>query len=164
MPQTQARAEKEIESISLIVPLPASPARVFAALTQPRDMEVWVWGGIGRDPRAEVDLRVGGRYSVSVEVGEKPDWPRSRWAMQGLFVEISPPTRLAYTVHWDAPVGYNQPGPAVDEVVFVDLVDTDGGTELRYRHFGVPTRSAAAAHRSAILHTFEILKKHLANE
>jgi uncharacterized protein YndB with AHSA1/START domain len=164
--ETTAHAGSDT-AINLTVNLPAPPARVFAALTEPRDMEVWVWGGIGKDPKALVDLRPGGLYSVSVEVGEQPAWPRTRWTMQGLYMKIAPPTRLIYTVHWDAPVGYNereQYGRAIDEVVVIDLVAVaaDRETELHYLHMGVPTQEGAAGHRKAILHTFEILRKHLA--
>lgn len=83
--------------------------------------------------------------------------------MRGQYVEITPPARLIYTVHWDAPVGYNETGQAIDEVVIIDLAAAAGTmeTELHYLHMGVPTPAAADGHRKAILHTFEILRKHL---
>lgn len=162
MSHVETTAEPPLETtIALTVRLPVPMKRVFQALTDPRDLEVWVWGGIGREVRAEVDLRRGGRYRVSVEVGERAEWPRSRWAMEGLYVEVVPPHRLVYTVHWDAPVGYNRDGGAIDEVVFIDLVACEQETEVHYLHAGVPTPEAAAAHREAILHTFELLRRHL---
>lgn len=148
--------------VQLNVILPAPPQRVFRALTEPRDMEVWVWGGIGKDAQASVDLRSGGRYCVSVNVGDQPDWPRSRWAMMGMYIEVAPPSRLVYTVHWDAPVGYNQGGKvAIDELVTIELTPKDGGTELSYVHMGIPTVDGAEEHRQAILHTFKMLREHL---
>src|SRR5262245_51196279 len=139
---TTSADSKPDTSIAFIVSLPAAPARVFRALTDPREMEVWVWGGIGRDPEAHVDLRPGGLYSVTVHVGEQPSWPRPRWTMQGVYVEVDPPKRLIYTVHWDAPVGYNQDQDkaAIDEVVIIDVVASQSSqsTDLHYRHMGVP--------------------------
>lgn len=149
-------------TITLHVTLPALPPRVFQALTDPEDMIVWMWGGIGHDPEAHVDLKPGGLYRVSVDVGEQPIWPRARWAMQGLYVEVAAPERLVYTVHWDAPVGYNQEGRAIDEVVFIDLFARGRETDMQYVHMGVPTPEAAAGHKKAIARTFELLRQHLA--
>jgi uncharacterized protein YndB with AHSA1/START domain len=152
-------------TIRLTVDLPSPIERVFRALTDPDDMEVWVWGGIGKDPQATVDLRPGGRYSVAVTAAEQPDWPRARWAMMGLYIEVAPPRRLVYTVHWDAPVGYNQRGAvAIDEVVTIDFVEKGAETELRYVHMGVPTPDGAKGHHDAILHTFKLLRQHLERE
>lgn len=142
---------------------PAPPERVFQALTNPRDMEVWVWGGIGKDPEASVDLRAGGRYSVAVSVDDAAGWPRSRFAMMGMYFEVAPPKRLVYTVHWNAPVGYNENGKvAIDEVVTIDLLPSGSGTEVRYVHMGIPTHDGAEEHCKGILHTFKLLRSHLA--
>jgi hypothetical protein len=51
---------------------PRRRSAFFRRWTNPRDMEVWVWGGIGKDPEASVDLRAGGRYSVARQCGMAP--------------------------------------------------------------------------------------------
>ncbi|MFO0873813.1 MAG: SRPBCC domain-containing protein [Phycisphaerales bacterium] len=156
------RASDSDTPIRLTVDLDAPPPRVFKALTDPHDLKVWVWGGMGRDAEAEADLRVGGRYRVTITTDVAHGWPRSQWSMRGLYVEIAPPTRLVYTVHWDAPVGYNEDadshGSVVDELVVIDLAERNGATVLHYAHFGVPNAAAAAAHKDAIQHTLELLR------
>jgi uncharacterized protein YndB with AHSA1/START domain len=165
MTSATTRGIEAEQVIQLKAHFPAPPQRVFRALTEPQDMQVWIWGGIGKDPQASVDLRPGGRYSASVRVGDQPDWPRARWAMMGMYIEVAPPHRLVYTVHWDAPVGYNQGGKvAIDEVVTIELAAKDDGTELSYLHRGIPTIDGAEGHRKGILHTFKMLREQLERE
>lgn len=150
-------------NIDFTVTMPAGAGRVFDAITKPDDLNVWAWGGIGREPKAEIDLRPGGLYALSVVVEKSEDWPSTTWAMRGVYVEIDPPRRLVYSVHWDAPVFYNQGGKKpIDEVVAIDLTPRGDETELHYVHVGVPGAEAASAHERAIKHTFAMLAEHLA--
>jgi uncharacterized protein YndB with AHSA1/START domain len=70
----------------------ATPARLFAAWTTPEQLLRW-WG-----PRpvmcssAEVDLRVGGAYSIGNRL---PDGREI--VIRGVFEEIEPPRRLVYS-------------------------------------------------------------------
>ena len=138
----------------------APPERVFRALVTPDDLNVWAWAGLGDSPAAEVDLRIGGRYCIGVDGDDTSDWPRRRMNMRGIFIEIVPDRRLVYTLHWDAPVVYNQTGDAVpDEVVFIDLEPDGDGTEMRYAHHGVPSDEAAEAHRQGIVACHDLLAR-----
>lgn len=150
--------------ITMTIDLPADPERVFATLTTPRDLEAWAWAGLGRDATAETDPRPGGRFSIAITPDDPAGWPRPRWAMRGIYVEVDSPRRLVHTLHWDAPMVYNEGGAdVVDEVVTIDLApgDDPGTTVLRYRHDGIPSAEAAAVHRGGIEATYALLTRHL---
>jgi|SRR5579863_1790082 len=80
--------------ITLIVrkTIPATPERLFAAWTEPGQLQKW-WGPEGVecvDP--EIDLRLGGRYRIG---NRFPDG-KVMW-IAGEFEVIDPPRRLTYT-------------------------------------------------------------------
>ena len=142
--------------------LEAPASRVFQAFSRPEDLRIWVWGPGSRIVEREVDLRIGGRYRIYMESDETYGWHSKRFGMLGTYAEIIPERRLVYTVHWDAPVVYNEGGGiTLDEIVAIDLEERDGATELRYLHMGVPTADAAAAHSAAIVQTFKMLRAHI---
>ena len=116
------------------------PSVVFRAFTDPTIAARWMWAGRGSSPYAQIDLRVGGRYRIAIAADPDDDgWPGSERAMRGTYIEIVPNSRLVYTVHWDADVGYNRPGfGAIDEAVIVDLVAVGDGAGLTLQHVGLP--------------------------
>jgi uncharacterized protein YndB with AHSA1/START domain len=124
----------------------APVARVWRAFTEPVELAAWFWGGHTRDAIAEVDLRVGGRYSVYTDGGgTAAGWPRDRVGVLGIYADIVPESRLVYTVHWDAPVGYNQRGGLVlDEVVIVSMQEAAGATTVVMLHTGIPDDGVSA--------------------
>lgn len=115
----------------------AAPARVFAAWTDPRLLERWIWGSLGREERAEVDLRVGGQYRVTTKAKDG-----QVYALFGEYLRIEPGRQLMCSLGWDAPMGYD-PAP---ERLTVDLVPVDGGTEVSFEHAGIPLEVARAEH------------------
>ena len=125
--------------------LDASPERLWRAFTDPADMACWMWGGYATNALAESDLRVGGRYSVYTDSTATADgWPSDRIGRLGIYVEIVPERRLVYTLHWDAPVGYNQgDSVVVDEVFAVTLAADGDGTVVEVEHTGIPAESGA---------------------
>ena len=87
-------AVPEFRMVTLVVrkTIPATPERLFAAWTEPEQLQKW-WGPEGVtciDP--EVDLRVGGHYRIG---NRFPDG-KVLW-IAGLFEVIEPPRRLTYT-------------------------------------------------------------------
>jgi len=55
---------KHLPSVTIVRNIKASPAKVWAAITQPEQMLQW-WGpDAGPTLRADVDVRPGGRFSV----------------------------------------------------------------------------------------------------
>ena len=75
----------------------AARERVFDAWTTPEALKRW-WCPPGwRPERIEVDLRIGGAYSIAMSrVGGG-----GTVTVRGQFVEVRPPERLVYTWRWE---------------------------------------------------------------
>ena len=72
--------------------------RIFTALTEPAELVEW-WGPSGfTTPEIEVDLNVGGGYRFGMQ---PPDG--ELFHLAGEFLEIEPPSWLAYTFRWEEP-------------------------------------------------------------
>lgn len=151
-----ARSEVRIERT-----FDAPPERVYRAWTEPATMARWMWAGMGGEPWAESDLRVGGAYRVYTKAPGGTHQGEGWSGMCGLYVEIQPGARLVYTVHWDADVFYNAPGNlTLDEVVIVTFAPEGAGTRMVFAHMGVPADDQCVeAHRQGIAYTFDALAK-----
>ena len=78
--------------------LPAPPAVVFEAFSDPGELEKW-WGPEGFTvPSLEFDARVGGSYRIEMR---PPDG--DPFHLTGDFREVDPPSVLAYTFRWEDP-------------------------------------------------------------
>lgn len=124
-------------------------------------MAAWMWAGWGSDTIAKAELQIGGRYEVyTTSPRPDPNWPGDRWGFFGFYIQVDAPHRLAYTLHWDGPVGYNQTGDDVaDEAVIIDLASVDGGTRMTMWHIGIPAiEGAAAEHGRGIEAEFDALE------
>lgn len=140
----------------------APPERLWRAFTEPADMAEWMWGGYGSNCVASADLRVGGRYSVYTDSNAtEHGWHTDRVGRLGVYIKIVPEQRLVYTLHWDAPVDYNQQGGVIlDEVVIVMFEDDDGGTLVDLRHIGIPDDGGSAIeHGRGTVEEFEWLAR-----
>lgn len=129
--------------------------RVFRALSEPGDLERWMWGSIGSDVRATVDVRKGGRYRISTS---RPDG--QTWAMTGTYTEVVPDRKIAFTVVWEAPMGYEP----IDEAVTVELVERGGETTVVFRHDGAFEAKARDVHAQGWSDVLDTLKQHLEGE
>ncbi len=156
---------REMHPVRIERSLPVPAARLYRAWTDPRELARWAWAGIGTDVQAEVDLRVGGRYSIYTTVEDARGWHSNRQGMCGLYVEIIPSARLVYTLHWDAPVGYNESpkGPVLDEIVAVDFTGGPGGSTLRFQHLGIPDAVSARGHEQGENAALDLLERMLAD-
>ena len=126
--------------------------RVFRAWSDPRALERRAWGSLGHDVLADVDLRVGGSYRIETS---KPG--KDTLAFLGTYQEIVPGRRLVYTLHWDAPMGYDAP----DERVTVEFADGGAQTRVTFLHEGVPEQVARDTHETGWADTFDALDRHL---
>ena len=123
--------------LSLIVrrTIRASADRLFAAWTEPRHLVAW-WG-----PRpvkcasAEVDLRLGGRYTI---VNALPDG--TTLTIAGEFREIDPPRKLVYT--WQM----NEDG-GESSLVTVHFAARADDTEVIVIHEQIPRPSVRDSHQ-----------------
>jgi uncharacterized protein YndB with AHSA1/START domain len=106
--------------------LPAPPAAVFAAWTDPARLARWM-SPFGRGD-AEVDLRVGGSFRIVMR------GPEQAIEHTGEYREIDPPRRLVFT--WRSP--YAGPDPSVVTVECLSDPDDAGKTRLRVVHAHLP--------------------------
>jgi uncharacterized protein YndB with AHSA1/START domain len=138
--------------------LNAPPERVYRAFTDPIELAAWVWGGFAKATKAEVDLQINGTLEIAIDEGEG-----MASAMRGIYLVIVPNQRLIHTVHWDASVGYNLSGKALDEVLVIDFLPDGAGCLLKYLHMGIPDDGRSAeAHEKSVRATLDYLEKHLA--
>jgi uncharacterized protein YndB with AHSA1/START domain len=112
---------------SLIVKrrLKASPAKVFAAWTDPEKIKRWMGPGEIVAQRAETDARVGGRYRIEMR---SPNGEAHN--VGGVYREIIANEKLVFTWSWDA-----APADEPHESLVTVLFKPDGdGTLLTLTH------------------------------
>jgi uncharacterized protein YndB with AHSA1/START domain len=114
----------------------APPATVFAFLTDPDKIVNWV--GV----ESTTELHPGGLYLVKGLAGD-----RARVA-RGVFREVVPVHRLAYSFGWEGGTEV----PPGSSLVEIDLIERNGGTLLRFTHSGLPNAAQCAAHEKGWAH------------
>lgn len=123
-----------LPSVTIVRRIKASPARVYAAITEPTQMIQW-WGpDAGPTLRAEADVRPGGRFSVVFRLLNGQEYNPT-----GVYREVVPDRKLVFT--WELPGA-----PEPDTLVTFELVPIDGGTELTLRHERLPDEEACRSH------------------
>ena len=123
---------------------------VFEAWTSPEVMRRWWaaehdWG----TPRAEVDLREGGRILVSMaEAGGEPVHTFS-----GEYLEVRPPEHLSFTVEWQGP-----DGDGTVSTVTVEFSEAPDGTTVVLTHSGLPSEESRLEHEDGWSKCFDNLE------
>ena len=118
----------------------APPEAVFDAWTSPEVLRRW-WAA-GPDwttPEAEVDLRAGGRYRLSMGNPKTGDVH----TITGQHTEVDRPRRLAYTWQWEGDMADSE---SAGSLVEVDFVADGDGTTVRLAHTGIRTEDSRARH------------------
>ncbi|MES2896071.1 MAG: SRPBCC domain-containing protein [Pseudomonadota bacterium] len=125
-----------LPSVTIVRRIKASPAKIYAAITQPELMIQW-WGpDAGPTIRAEADVRPGGRLSVVFRLlnGEEHN-------PTGVYREVVPDRKLVFTWEW--------PGAPERESLVTFLIEPfDGGSELTLIHERLPDEAARKSHRA----------------
>ncbi|MGD9600335.1 MAG: SRPBCC domain-containing protein [Gammaproteobacteria bacterium] len=125
-------------SLTLTRRIDAPPARVFAAWTEPRLIARW-WQPVPADGadavRAEIDLRVGGRYRIVIRGADGAEHD-----VGGEYEEIEPDRRLVFTWAWRST-------PTRVSRVRVTLAPDGGGTRLTLTHERFADETARDRHR-----------------
>jgi uncharacterized protein YndB with AHSA1/START domain len=123
-----------LPSVTIVRQIKAPPAKVWAAITQPKLMMQW-WGpDAGPTLSAEADVRPGGRFSVVFRLlnGEEHN-------PTGIYQEVIFGKKLVFTWEW--------PGmPERESLVTFLLEPIDGGTRLILRHEQLPDEAARRSH------------------
>jgi uncharacterized protein YndB with AHSA1/START domain len=131
---------KELATRAVIRRRVAAPReRVFQAWTTPEHLQRWFFPSIDGEavPRAEVDLRVGGRYRITMHA---PDGDITAM-VGGSYYEVHPPEKLVFSWTWEAP----KPDPS-ETLVTVELRAVQGETEIIITHEHFPDPAAQEGH------------------
>jgi uncharacterized protein YndB with AHSA1/START domain len=123
-----------LPSMTMVRRIKASPAKVYAALTNPQLMVQW-WGpDAGPTLRAEADVRPGGRFSVVFRLLNGDEHNPT-----GVYKEVVPEKKLVFTWEWPEM-------PERESLVTFLLAPFDGGTELTLTHAQLPDEAAIKSH------------------
>jgi uncharacterized protein YndB with AHSA1/START domain len=100
-----------------------APEKVWRAWTEPQALSRWFGpGDTEAVTRADLDVRVGGRYHIAFRTrdGEEHD-------VSGVYQEVVEHRRLSFTWAWKST-------PGRVSLVTIELEPDAGGCELRFRH------------------------------
>jgi uncharacterized protein YndB with AHSA1/START domain len=120
----------------------APAEEVFDAWTNPEVLRRW-WaaGPDWRTPMAEIDLRVGGRYRLSMEDPSTG----ARHTVGGEYREVSRPQRLVYSWRWEQEEG--QSGEeSTESTVTVEFHPEGESTTVVLLHTGLPSPTSREQH------------------
>jgi uncharacterized protein YndB with AHSA1/START domain len=135
-----------LELTSVLV---ARRERIFAALTTPAELAVW-WGPEGfTTPEIDLELRPGGRYRFTMRPPEG-----DAFHLAGEFLEIQPPSRLAYTFRWEEP----DPDDRTTTVT-LSLRDLGDATEVSLTQGDFATDARLELHRNGWSDSFDKLAR-----
>ncbi len=117
----------------------ATAEEVFDAWTNQEVLRRW-WmvDDAGSTPQADVDLRVGGAYRLSIaRPGEE-----SAHTVRGTYREVSRPARLVYTWAWEQQDG----STGHESTVTVSFVQDGTRTTVVVEHAGLPDETSRERH------------------
>lgn len=136
---TQSGAARDLAarpSLTLKRRLNAPPAKVYAGWTDPEKMTRWFGPAraVGSSVRAELDVRVGGRFrcSFTTEDGEYNE-------VSGVYRDVTPGVRLAFSWAWHST-------PERESLVTVSLKPDGDGTWLTLQHEQLFDQAACDRH------------------
>ncbi len=124
---------------------------IWQMWTVPEHFQAWYGPDGATIPVANLDVRVGGRRLVCMQI-PTPDGPMRMW-FTGEYREVVPNERLVYTesvadengnVASPSSLGMSEGHPTTTEVR-VELQDLGGRTRMVMTHTGIPGDSAGAA-------------------
>jgi uncharacterized protein YndB with AHSA1/START domain len=130
----------------------APPAQVFEVMTDPEQVAEW-WGPDGFTcPEVTLDLRVGGAYRIAMQ---PPDG--ELFHLTGTYIEVEPPSRLAYTFRWEPPHPDDR-----ENVARIALRGRDGATEVELNHGPFATEARRELHKAGWTDTLVRLASYVA--
>ena len=133
MATTTKAADERAATLEIRRVIPAARERVFDAWTQAKELDRWS-APSPMTARAEVDLRVGGRYRIVMSGPDGVD--RS---VGGVYRVVERPSKLVYTWKWEE-------SPMGDSIVTVEFHERGKETEVILRHEGLANADSRARH------------------
>jgi uncharacterized protein YndB with AHSA1/START domain len=125
---------------------------VFDVMTDPEQVAEW-WGPDGFTcPEVTLELRVGGAYRIAMQ---PPDG--ELFHLTGTYIEVEPPSRLAYTFRWEPP----HPDDRAN-VARIVLRGRDGATEVELNHGPFATEARRELHKAGWTDTLVRLASYVA--
>jgi uncharacterized protein YndB with AHSA1/START domain len=115
---------------------------VWQMWTDADDFASWYGPPGAQIPVADLDVRVGGRRLICMEM-TTPDGPMRMW-FGGEHTTVEPPTHLVYTEQVTDEHGIATTEEHATEVS-VELSSVDGRTRMVMTHLGIPSNSPGAA-------------------
>jgi uncharacterized protein YndB with AHSA1/START domain len=139
-------------SVTLKRRLNASPAKVYAAWTDPEKIVRWFGPAqvIAGSVRADIDARIAGRYRISfdMEDGEHHE-------VGGVYRELVPNQRLTFSWAW-----YST--PERESQVTISLKPDGDGTLLTLHHEQLLDQAARDGHENGWISTLDKLEDYFA--
>ena len=121
---------------------------VFDAFTSEEVMRRWWHADPNWEtPVAEVDLRLGG----AVRVVMRNPHDGAEYGGGGVYTEIDPPHRVAFTWLWD--------GDDTRQLIEIDFEEADGVTRVRFTHSGLWDEEAVRSHEGGWGNAFDNLRR-----
>ena len=148
----QANANDSGLVLNLTRQLKASRTAVFRAFTEPEALAAWFGPETVTAKNVQVDLRVGGRYSLEMHNAEG-----LVTTLSGVYQEITPPERLVMTWLW----GMGDLA-GIETRVTIMLSETETGCELQLVHEGLPGQDWVEKHNGGWTSSFVCLDRLLA--
>lgn len=136
--------QPEIPTVVVRRTLNAPRDKVFRAWTEPAMLHRWFTPAGYTLAGAEVDLRVGGAYSLAMQ---PPDAPMYRHG--GTYREIDPPSRLVFTWVIENQACEGSQDVTCETLVTIELSPRGDATELVLTHELLPTEQARTGHAAA---------------
>jgi uncharacterized protein YndB with AHSA1/START domain len=129
--------------------LPAAPSVVFWAFSDAIELAKW-WGPDGfTTPSLEFEPRVGASYRIEMRPPEG-----DHFYLTGVFREVDPPARLAFTFAWE------EPDPDdVETEVGLSFRDLGAATEVAFVQGPFKTEERRALHRDGWTDGFDKLER-----
>ncbi len=127
----------------------ATPERLFAAWTSPKEAAVFMGPGNVKATDVEMDPRVGGSYRIVMVLEDG-----SRMPVRGIYREVVEPTRLSMTWRWEE----DDTKDERDTLLTVEFLARGDKTELVLTHDGF----ASAESRDNHEHGWTAITEHLA--
>jgi uncharacterized protein YndB with AHSA1/START domain len=148
MASTTRQTEQTGVTLEIRRTFAAPRERIFNAWTRSEELRKWFAPGPLTTAVADSDLRVGGRYRITMR---GPDGKEH--TVTGVYQIIEPPRRLVYTWRWE-----DKPS-AGESTVTVEFNDRGESTEVVLRHEGLPNEKERAEHEQGWNGCLEKLEK-----
>lgn len=140
MSKATAIVTSDHDAIVAEIEISAPPSRVFAALTDPKQLMGWFNDTSCPIKSWQMDARLGGAYSYATEAGNFVVNGVSEFKCHGEITEIDPPRLLVYT--WVANWHLDKERKTI---VRWELTPTATGTQVKVTHSGLAGEPEARA-------------------